>query len=227
MGIPFGDKGQQALRQLGLVSKIGNAQPLALQDGKPLLHLVHPRAMHRRKMEDKTWVFGQPGLHLLALMHPQMVKHHVNPSDRRGNFALQMLQKRDEFHLPFPLGRRGVDLARAGSKTGKEGQCSLARILVFDPYRLPRLCSQCRRLAGPWLSTRFLVHAEHQFPYAQGARVEGNNFMDLCCECRIPWDVRRQPQRMPPRFELMGSQNPLDRLRRDRLHYPIVHQLSG
>src|SRR5262245_18755015 len=35
---------------------------------RPLLYLVHPGTMHRRKMKHKAWMLAQPGLHLLALM---------------------------------------------------------------------------------------------------------------------------------------------------------------
>jgi len=52
--------------------------------------------------------------------------------DVPGNLPIHMLQKGDAFHLPFPLGRGGVDLARARIKTGKEVQGSLAGVLVFD-----------------------------------------------------------------------------------------------
>ncbi len=40
MFIPFCNKGHQPLRQVLLVRKIGNLQALALQDRKPLLHLI-------------------------------------------------------------------------------------------------------------------------------------------------------------------------------------------
>src|SRR2546422_2726075 len=46
MFIPFCDKGHQPLRQVLLVRKIGDPQPLALQDREPLLDLVHPGTMH-------------------------------------------------------------------------------------------------------------------------------------------------------------------------------------
>jgi len=68
--IPFCNKGHQSLRQMLLVRKIGNLQPFALQNRKPLLDLVHPRTMHGWKVKHQARMFDQPGLHLLALMHP-------------------------------------------------------------------------------------------------------------------------------------------------------------
>src|SRR5712691_4760135 len=120
MLIPFGDKGHQPLYQMWLVSKIGNPQPFALQDRKPLLDLVHPRTMYGRKMKHKAWMFDQPSLDLLALMHLYVIKHHLNRQDGLGNSPIQMLQKGNEFHLPFALGSRGIDLPRPGIKTSKQ-----------------------------------------------------------------------------------------------------------
>src|SRR2546426_2175659 len=71
MLIPFGDKSQQAFRKMFLVRKVGDLQSLPLQDRKPLLDLIHPGAMHRGKVEHEARMFGQPGLHLFALMHPE------------------------------------------------------------------------------------------------------------------------------------------------------------
>ncbi len=159
MLIPFGDKSQQAFRKMFLVRKIGDLQPLPLQDREPLLHLIHPGAMHGGKVEHKAWMFGQPGLHLFALMHPEIIEDHMNGRDGRDNLPIHMLQERDEFHLPFPLGRRGVDLARARIKTGKKVQGTLAGVLVFDPHGLARLCGQRGSFARPGLQTGFLVHA--------------------------------------------------------------------
>ena len=140
-----------------------------------------------------------------------------------------MLQKRDEFHLPFPCGRRSVDLARARIKPGKEGQGTLAKVLVFDSDGLPRLGCQGRGVACPRLQTGFLVHAQDHFPYAQGAGIQGHNRLDLRRERRIPGDLGRQPQMMAPGFQFVVRQNPLDRLRRDGLYdkLPLLVPLTS
>jgi hypothetical protein len=49
----------------------------------------------------------------------------MNRGDGRSNLPIHIRQKSDAFHLPFPLGRRGVDLPRSRIKTGKEVQGSL------------------------------------------------------------------------------------------------------
>ena len=131
--IPFRDKRQQPFREMFFVRKIGNAQPFALQNREPLLSLVHPGTMHGRKVKHKAWMFAQPRLHLLALVHPQIVEHHVPTRDRRGTRALQMLQQCAACHVPFALGGGGIHVPGAGRKTGKEVQRSLARLRVLDP----------------------------------------------------------------------------------------------
>jgi hypothetical protein len=78
MRIPFGHKRPQAFRKMFLVRKIGDLQPLPLQDRAPLLNLIHPGAMHGGKVEHKTRMFGQPGLPLFALMHPYIIEDHMN-----------------------------------------------------------------------------------------------------------------------------------------------------
>src|SRR5262249_26725794 len=94
--IPFGDKRPQAFRQMLLVRKIGDLQPLSLQDREPLLNLVHPGAMHRWKVEHKARMFGQPGLYLFALMHPKIIEHHMNRRDGWSNLPIDMLQEREK-----------------------------------------------------------------------------------------------------------------------------------
>src|SRR5438128_2615795 len=179
MFIPFCDKGHQPLRQVLLVRKIGDPQPLALQDREPLLDLVHPGTMHGREMKEKAWMLSQPGLHLFALVHPHIIKHHVHRRDTRGNLPIDMFQKDNEFHLTFAFGRGGIDLPGACVKPGKQIQRAFADILVLDPHWPAWLCGQGRRFAGPWLHTGFFVYAQHHFPDAQGARIDGYNFMDI------------------------------------------------
>ncbi len=65
--------------------------------------------MHGQKMKDKARMFRQPCLYLFPLVHPHIVEDDVYGGDGRCNLLIQMLQKRDEFRLPFAL--------RGGGKT--------------------------------------------------------------------------------------------------------------
>src|SRR5215217_2039955 len=52
--IPLGDELGQALGQLVQPGEVGVAQPLALEDAKPLFDRVHPRAVYRREVRDEA-----------------------------------------------------------------------------------------------------------------------------------------------------------------------------
>ena len=92
MFIPFGDKSQQAFSEMLCVGKIGNLEPLSLQNREPLFDLVHPRTMDRWKAKQKARVFRQPGLHVLPFVHAHIVEHNMHRGDRRHNLTVQMLQ---------------------------------------------------------------------------------------------------------------------------------------
>src|SRR4029450_9407375 len=107
-------------------------------------------------------------------------------------FPIDLLQKGNEFDLPFALGCGSVDRARTRIKTGKEVQGSFAGILVFDPDWLARLCSQGRGGARPGLQTGFFVHAQDHFPAPQGGGVVSLR----CRACRLFFSST--PRTIPP-----------------------------
>jgi len=71
--IVFRDKGHQLVAEISFGGKIRNPQSFALQNTEPLLHLIHPGTMDRRMVKAKPGMRGEPGLNLLALMHPEIV----------------------------------------------------------------------------------------------------------------------------------------------------------
>jgi hypothetical protein len=153
--IPFCNKGHQPLCEVLLVRKIGNPQAFALQNREPLLDLIHPGARHGWKGKHKARMFGQPDLHLFALVHPYIIEHDMNPRNGWGNLPIHMLQERDEFHLPFPLGRRSVDLPRAWIKTGKKvqgafGSCTSSLRVIPLAQKTARFRFQLTVSANLW-----------------------------------------------------------------------------
>ena len=68
----------QAFRKMFLVRKIGDLQPLTLQDREPLLHLVHPGAMHGWKVQHSVDVW----LTRLAPVCPYASVHYRGSHDR-------------------------------------------------------------------------------------------------------------------------------------------------
>jgi len=147
--------------------------------------------------------------------------------DIRRSRLIHMLQKGHAFPLPFACSRCGLDLPGAGVKPSRQMQRPLAGILVLDPHRPARLCRPGGRCAGSGRQPRLLIDAHHHCPDAQRAWVEGNNLSALGRACRFPCNGRRQPHMMPPRFQLVVCENPLDGLGRNRLHPPVVHHLPG
>ncbi len=64
MGIPFLNEGQESLGWLIEARKVTDTESLVLENAEPLLDLVHPRAMHRRKVTAEAGMSGQPSLNL-------------------------------------------------------------------------------------------------------------------------------------------------------------------
>ena len=113
MAIPLADERVYALGQGVLVREIDNAQPFALQNAEPLLHLIHPGAMHRRMMEVETGMLPQPGFDQLAFVHPQVVQHDVSLF-RLPRLTHQHRQKIDELRACVPRSGLPIDGVYAG-----------------------------------------------------------------------------------------------------------------
>jgi hypothetical protein len=120
VGVPFAHKGHQSISHLCKAGKVGNAEPFPLEVTLPLLHVIHPRTMDWRKTTDKARMVLQPRLHLLALVHFQIVHHQIHTSLEGRKFLLQLGKKGDELALPFASLSSCVDLARACIKGGKQ-----------------------------------------------------------------------------------------------------------
>jgi hypothetical protein len=58
-------------------------------------------------------------------VHPDIIEHDMNRRDVRGNRSIGVLQKGDEFPLPFPLSGGGVDRACARIKAGNRFRAPL------------------------------------------------------------------------------------------------------
>src|SRR5205085_8293966 len=58
-------------------------------------------------------------------------------------------------------------------------------------------------------------------------RVQCADVLHPLAKLGIAWHRRRQPQMLAPRFEFVAGQDPLHRLRRDRIHHTVGNQLAG
>jgi hypothetical protein len=150
VAIPFPHKRVQALGQFFLVSEVDDAQPLALEKAESLLDLIHPRAGHRRMMELEAGMLFQPGFDQFALVHLQVVQHHVNGGDRSIEFPIEEVQQLDELDLAFALSGGVIDLAGAEGLPGSGSKVLALRVrgcrLVFSSTLNTRSCGPRGRL---------------------------------------------------------------------------------
>jgi hypothetical protein len=130
------NESQQPLGQFLFAGEIHDPQSLPSDDANPLLHLVHPRAMDRRMMKVKPRVLGQPGLHLPAFVHPQVIQDDPDRLDRRRDPLVEMFQKGDKLWLPLPAKRLGEDFAATRVECREQIQRSTPAVFMLDPGRL-------------------------------------------------------------------------------------------
>jgi hypothetical protein len=86
--------------------------------------------MHRREVDDKAQMGGEPFAHLFPMMGTDIVAHQMNRADMLGNLAVQVLQKSDEFLLPLAGITLAIHLAGTGVKGREEIEGSRARSRV-------------------------------------------------------------------------------------------------
>lgn len=118
--VPFRNEVFEFCSQHGLGRKVDNAQPLALQNRKPLLDLVHPGTMPRRKVEEKARMRLHPLLDLFAVMGRDIVTDEVDSLDDGRNFPVQMLQKGEKLALPLALVTLAIDMPGPRIKGGTQ-----------------------------------------------------------------------------------------------------------
>ena len=159
MFVPFSHECVESFRQGGFVSKVGNHQPLSLQDTEPLLDLIHPRAMDRWMVELESGMFFQPSLHLFASVHSQVIHHQMDFGDGGVDLTIQLLQELNELLLTFSLSRVGEDMANPSIEGCEEIQCTFSFVLMLDANRQSWFGRQCRRQASPLLQAGLLVNA--------------------------------------------------------------------
>lgn len=227
MTVPSLDEIGKLPGQIRLVGKVSNSQAFPLKDAKPLLHLIHPRAVHRRVVEHEARVTGQPRLDLLALVHPEVVQDDVDLCLLRREFPVQLLQERDELHLTLSIRCPSVDFAGSCVESGEKVQRALSLVLMLNTHRLVRLGRQRRAKSRTWLEARLLVNTQNHFLRAKWPSVQLDDVLNRRSESRIPRHLRREPHVVPPRFEPVMRKDTPDGLGRNRGNEPAEDQLPG
>lgn len=225
--VPLRNERQDTLFEVRLAVEIDDAQALSLQNAKPLLHLVHPGAMHRRVMPDKTRVQTQPFLHLLARMHSQVIQDHMHHPNALWYLSIQLLQEGNELCLALPIGQVTIDLARTGIEGGK--QIERARTLVFmlDPHRTLRHGPKRRRKTGPGLQVGVLVQAKYPLILCRWTRIQITNGTHACGEGGVAHDLGGEPHLVTPGLETVALQSQAYGFPADGLYDLVPDQLPS
>jgi hypothetical protein len=227
LGIPFFHELIELGAKLIFGCKIHKAEAFALEDTAPLVHLIHPGALHGREVHDQAWMMSQPLSDLLPLMRTDMVAHQMNRADILLNLDIHGVENGHAFPLPLAVITVPVDFASTDVEGGQERERPCPLIRMRDAVgQVVRLGGQGRRQSGPRLPGGLLVASEHQCIRAEGTGIEANQFGDGGREGGVPRMCGGQPQRLAPGLQLMGGQHPSPRGGRDRLHDPLGEELT-
>lgn len=167
MPVPFSDIGIEPIAQVFLGSEVGNPEAFALQDAKPLLDLVHPRAVDGGKVKHETRVAIQPSPDLFPRMGPEIIAHDMDPGNFLGDGAIQMPQECDQLKLSLAAITLAIHLAGSSVEGSKEVERTLAAVFVLDQNRFARLCWKGRLLADAGLKRGFLVEAQNDLVFGE------------------------------------------------------------
>ena len=223
--IPFCNECFDAFLKRSNILEVGRREPLALQDSEPLLNLIHPRTMNRREVHLEPWVFREPRLDNLAVMHPHVVADDVNGIDTFRGCSIDLLQEFDELQLAFSTPTDPDDFACAGVECGENVQRTAPAVFMFNADGHVSRARGSRLLRSrAWLDRCFFIDAEHAFVEAELARVKVHDVEHGRFESAVSLYLWTEPMMNPPWLERMGTENPLHGLRRNRLDDLIAHR---
>jgi len=117
--IPLDDEVENLGLKFVQVGEVGHDQSLAMDDGKPLLDLVHPGTVHGGEVHVKARMHSEPGAHQFAMMGADVVADQVDVGNGAGSVAVDFVQQLDKLDLPFALSADAEDLAGPGIEGGQ------------------------------------------------------------------------------------------------------------
>ena len=202
--IPGLDELQHLAIEVGEVGEVGSEETLALENGKPLLDLIHPGAMNRCEVHTKPRVSCQPGARDLAVMNADVVADEVNAGDSGRCHRIDLLEQFEKFNLALPLAKNSGYLPGSRVESGEEVDRAFSNVLVLEAYgHVVALRGLGRRRACSRLERGLLVEAQHAFVRLQRPRVEVTNCCYLRVEGFVPRHLRTQPVVHSPRLQLV------------------------
>lgn len=226
--IPLVDEAQDLAFQILKTSKARGNQALALDDGEPLLDLVHPGAVHRREVEPEPRMPLEPGLDLFTPVGAYVVADDMDDLDRSWGSAVYLFEKFNDFTLAFSLSADPDSFTSARIEGGQQVQRPLALILMFEFDRYAtRRSGLGLGWTWSWLERGLLVHAEHLFLRPERTRVQVHDVERLLPERFVTRYLAAEPVVDAPGLELLRQKNPLDRLGRNVLDDLIALERPG
>lgn len=118
--------------------EVGHSEPLARKDAEPLLDLVHPRAVHGRKVKSESGMDGEPRFDRFALVTASIVQHDMDRDmddvDLRRGRPVDVFQEIDELDGAFAGVAFSPNFSRARIESGEQIERSAADVLVLDLY---------------------------------------------------------------------------------------------
>lgn len=161
--IPFFHEALKLLLKRFQRGKIRCRQTFPLKNGKPLLDLIHPRAMNGREMKFKTRVLAEPLLHLFSGMHPGVIADDMNPRNTGWIARFKQFKQFNEFGLALASPANAPDFSRAGVKGSQEIQSPFPLVFMLQTDWTPFLGWLGFSLSRARLQGGFLVEAQDDF----------------------------------------------------------------
>jgi hypothetical protein len=211
--------------EIGKALEGSNADALTLEAREPLLDLVHPRAVHRGVVHVEARVRGEPRANELAAVGNHVVADEVDRRDGIRRATIDLLEELDELDHPLAAAADADDLTGPRVERGQQVERARANVLVLDAngHAVGSRGAGCVR-SGSRLDRGLLVEREHALVGGERSRVEVADVADARGEGLVSLHLRAHPVMDAPRLQLVRREDPLDRLRRDRLHDPIANR---
>jgi hypothetical protein len=141
--IPFSNALFQLSSQVVFGCNVGDFQTVTWPYAEPLFHLLQPRALPGRAVQETARMLGSPLSDRLPVMRADVVAHERHLRDLLINLVVPLVQTGHAFVLTCALITWPRDLARAGIKSRQAMERPGALVRVLAPVgKVPGLSRQ-------------------------------------------------------------------------------------
>src|SRR5260370_31659001 len=145
VAIPLGDECEYAPLKVGNVGEVRSGKALSLEDGEPLLYLIHPGAMHGCKLHAISGMPFKPSAYALAFVDTDVVAHDYDVRHLIGRLQVDGFDKLDELDLTLSCSQDPDDVPRLNVECDNNlcGALTLVFVLHVNRYTIG-LCRAVR-----------------------------------------------------------------------------------